>query len=225
MVLLDGWVRLADKFIELTRERERQRDKLYEKIVKPMFECMQEVHVDYLRMLHTTRQTLESSQSSVEGFKHFETQRLELQGMRHDILSRSHDLLHIQNMSECREFLEAVNQYLSGGMTTAVTFSGTERLIQEWMRETMSAAGDYYDAQSRYARALRRQERSGETSTPIEPPKRLEIDVSKIESVLRSPATLSRLQHCIDKEIDNYQDRWRVVSSANTKWLAKIVSF
>src|SRR5688572_2057140 len=106
--MIDSLVKVAEKLVELGRLRDQRREHRFNAVVKPMFEALHEVHKDYLDLLQTAREAVASNTALADVLKVIEKRRLVEQGLRHDLLRQAHELLTVEALEDCHDFLREV---------------------------------------------------------------------------------------------------------------------
>ena len=205
-------LRLFDKFIELSRQREIERNKRFDKVVQPIFETLQEVHKNYLHVLQSTRETLLSTQSVHAAYENFEAKRLEQQAARHDLIRRCDALLQAPHLEDCRGFLLAVHKYFVGRLVPYQhPMTGSHRFARAIVREAARCRDilDFTHRGMEYKVALSETEQSENDGLPTR------------QVLLSTPEVVTSITMNIDQEMRGYQEHWKAVADAYADALAR----
>ncbi|WP_140626575.1 hypothetical protein [Methylibium rhizosphaerae] len=112
--MIESLVQVAEKLVELGRRREQKREQRFNAVVKPMFEALHDVHKDYLDLLQEAKEAVTSDAALSEVLKTLKKRRLAEQGLRHDLLRQAHELLAVDALADCHDFLRQVSKYIGG---------------------------------------------------------------------------------------------------------------
>lgn len=139
--MLDLLLKVLDKVKELLELRDKRQEKVFEKLIEPVYNEMQLVHQDYVEMLHQLAGLLSTGTESEDvaakckkALEFLEPRSLKLEALRAKL--RAHSSLvfdDVKLQKDVSSFLEALIDYLDGGPLPKLTTAGRRSRYARWV--------------------------------------------------------------------------------------------
>jgi len=145
--MIDAFLRILDRLIELRRYKSARLQKQYEVIVKPTVADLERVHTDYLRMFIDARQQLsDGSATLAQTIEMLESRRNQFAPVRQKLLAPRPELLAVGSLPLIREFTGALVSYFPvGDLHTASGTAATTLIMELRRRQTTTREADPRD--------------------------------------------------------------------------------
>jgi hypothetical protein len=109
--MIDTLVKIVEKLTQLIKYRKELREKQFEKLITPLYEDLQIVHSDYLKLLTEVLVAIQNDSKIEEIAKLLMTKRIEKESLRKNIIDFSDIFLKEKSLERFHPLLTAIKFY------------------------------------------------------------------------------------------------------------------
>jgi hypothetical protein len=150
--MLDTFIKLIDKVVELLRYRTGRRGRRFSTLVDPFYENLKAIHKDYLQFFEDTHARLLAGRELSKISADFSKRRIIEESQRMSVIAQAEVLSREHRVEDLREFFKAVNFYFYvQPLSSAVTPSTVLELA---MRRASLITVDSQDSRVRLQEAI-----------------------------------------------------------------------
>jgi hypothetical protein len=109
--VLDTLTKLIEKLTELAKYRAERHERLFDRIIAPLYAAQQAVHQDYLSMFEGVLKALDGGDSEDEALSALAAARIAKEAHRHSLVAQLNTLTRSSHLAFAKEFLEKSREY------------------------------------------------------------------------------------------------------------------